>query len=105
MKNMRIKNTADAWVETKTELLTTTIKHAVLDIEDFLKVVREEAFGEGKPRAAANTLQLLAEAAERYAVTARMHDAQLVTLLCMQEVVDSEEGGGLDNDERRKTGA
>ena len=93
MKNMRIKNTADAWVETKTELLTTTIKHAVLDIEDFLKVVREEAFGEGKPRAAANTLQQLSETVARHARTANAQEAQFMALMRMQEVTNAEYTG------------
>lgn len=91
MENRRIKNIADAGVEHKTQLLTTAIKNAVLGIEDLLKEVREEAFGEGKPRTAANTLQVLAEAAARYAVTTKGYAAQLATLKLVQEVVDSEQ--------------
>ena len=90
MENRRIKNTADAGVEYKTELLTTAIKNAVLGIEDLLKEVREEAFGEGKPRTAAVTLQVLAEAAARYAVTARVYAAQLETLVRMREAANEE---------------
>lgn len=90
MENRRIKNTADAGVEYKTGLLTTAIKNAVEGIEDLLKEVREEAFGEGKPHQAAMTLQVLAEAAARYAVTARVYAAQLETLKLIQEVVESE---------------
>ena len=91
MENRRIKNTADAGVEYKTELLTTAIKNAVLGIEDLLKEVREEAFGEGKPRTAANTLQVLAEAAARYAVTTKVYAAQLATLKLIQDVVNAEQ--------------
>lgn len=93
MENRRIKNTADAGVEYKTGLLTTAIKNAVEGVEDLLKEVREEAFGEGKPRTAANTLQVLAEAAARYAVTTKVYAAQLTTLLCIQEVVNAEYTG------------
>lgn len=91
MENRRIKNTADAGVEYKTQLLTTAIKNAVEGIEDLLKEVREEAFREGNPRTAANTLQVLAEAAARYAVTTKVYAAQLTTLRLIQEVVDSEQ--------------
>ena len=91
MENRRIKNTADAGVEYKTQLLTAAIKNAVQGIEDLLKEVREEAFGEGKPRAAAVTLQVLAEAAARYAVTARVYAAQLETLTLIQQVVNAEQ--------------
>lgn len=90
MENRRIKNIADAGVEHKTQLLRTAIKNAVLGIEDLLKEVREEAFGEGKPGTAVNTLQVLAEAAARYAVTTKVHAAQLATLKLIQEVADSE---------------
>ena len=90
MENRRIKNIADAGVEHKTQLLRTAIKNAVLGIEDLLKEVREEAFGEGKPRTAANTLQVLAEAAARYAVMTKVYAGQLATLKLIQEVVDSE---------------
>lgn len=91
MKNRRIKNTADAGVEYKTGLLTTAIKNAVEGIEDLLKEVREEAFEEGKPRTAAVTLQVLAASAAKYAVTARICEAQLKTLKCMQEAANAEQ--------------
>ena len=91
MENGLIKKSIDAGVEYKTGLLTTAIKNAVEGIEDLLKEVREEAFGEGKPRTAAVTLQVLAEAAARYAVTARICEAQLKTLKCMQEAANAEQ--------------
>lgn len=93
MENRRIKNTADAGVEHKTGLLTTAIKNAVEGIEDLLKEVREEAFGEGKPCSAAVTLQMLAASAAKYAVTARIYEAQLKTLKCMQEAANAEYTG------------
>lgn len=93
LENRRIKNTADAGVEYKNGLLTTALKNAVEGIEDLLKEVREEAFGEGKPRTAAVTLQVLAQAAARHAALAMAHEAQLTALKCMQDAANAEYTG------------
>lgn len=90
MENRRIKNTADAGVEAKTKELTEALEGAVEDINSLLITLRHGMFTQ-RPWDAANTLQVLAEAAARYAVTAGIYAAQLETLKLIQKVVDSEQ--------------
>lgn len=90
MENRRIKNTADASVKSKTNALTTAIETAVEDIDSLLTTLRHE-ISVKHPRQAAVTLQVLAEAAARYAVTAGIYAAQLETLTLIQEVVNAEQ--------------
>lgn len=61
-------------------------------IQGLLLVFRHEMFTQ-RPWDAAMTLQLLAEAATRHAVTARAHQAQLTALMRMQEVANAEYTG------------
>lgn len=84
-----IKNSIDASVEAKTKELTEALEGAVEDINSLLITLRHGMFTQ-RPWDAAITLQLLAKAAARHAVTASVYAAQLTTLKCMQEVVDSE---------------
>lgn len=89
MENRRIKNTADASVKSKTNALTTVIETAVEGIDSLLTTLLHE-ISVKHPLQAAVTLQVLAEAAARHAVTAGIYAAQLETLKLIQEVVDSE---------------
>ena len=89
MENRLIKKSIDASVEAKTKELTEVLEHAADDMNSLLITLWHEMSTQ-HPWDAAMTLQVLAEAAARHAVTARAHQAQLTTLKCMQEVVDSE---------------
>lgn len=89
MKDGLIKNSTDASVEAKTKELTEALEGAVEGINSQLITLRHGMFTQ-RPWDAANTLQVLAEEAARYAVTARVYAAQLATLKLIQEVVDSE---------------
>lgn len=85
-----IKNAMDASVEAKRKDLTTLVCDAIENIEDVVNELRDRAFVEGSPIMASLILQALAEAAARYAVIAKMHDAQLKTLVRMQEAANEE---------------
>lgn len=89
MKDGHIKNSIDASVEAKTKELTEALEGAVEGINSLLITLRHGMFTQ-RPWDAAITLQVLAEAAAGHAVTASVYAAQLKTLKCMQEVVDSE---------------
>lgn len=79
-------------MERNTKELTTAIGNAVESIDSLLNTLRHEILVE-PPRQAALRLQVLAEAAARYAVIARVHAAQLTTLMCMQEAANAEYTG------------
>lgn len=89
MKDEAIKNAIDASVAEKTKELTEALEGAVEGINSLLITLRHEMFTQ-HPWDAAMTLQVLAEEAARHAVTAKVYAAQLKTLKCMQEAVDSE---------------
>ena len=89
MKDEAIKNSIDASVEAKTKELTEALEGAVEGINSLLITLRHGMFTQ-RPWDAAITLQVLAEAAAKYAVTARIYEAQLKTLKCMQEAANAE---------------
>ena len=89
MENGLIKNSIDASVEAKTKELTEALEGAVEGINSLLITLRHEMFTQ-HPWDAAMTLQVLAEAATRHAVTARAHQAQLTVLMRMQEAANEE---------------
>lgn len=89
MKDGLIKKSIDASVEAKTKELTEALEGAVEDINSLLITLRHE-ISVKHPWDAAMTLQVLAEAAARYAVTARAHQAQLTLLMRMQEAANEE---------------
>ena len=89
MKNGLIKKSIDASVEAKTKELTEALEGAVEGINGLLITLRHEMFTQ-HPWDAAMTLQVLAEAATRHAVTARAHQAQLTVLMRMQEAANEE---------------
>ena len=90
MKDEAIKNAIDASVAEKTKELTEALEGAVEGINSLLITLRHEMFTQ-HPWDAAMTLQVLAEAAAKYAVTARICEAQLKTLKCMQEAANAEQ--------------
>ena len=79
-----------ASVEAKTKDLTEVLEHAAECIEAFLKDMRHEMFVKS-PRTAAGTLQVLALATARYAVGAKISEAQLTALMRMQEAANAEQ--------------
>lgn len=81
-----------ASVAAKTKELTEALEGAGKSIQGMLRLLRHEMFTQ-RPWDAAMTLQLLAEAATRHAVTARAHQAQLTTLMRMQEMANAEYTG------------
>ena len=89
MKDEAIKNSIDASVEAKTKELTEALEGAVEGINSWLITLRHGMFTQ-RPWDAAVTLQMLAESAAKYAVTARAHQAQLTALMCMQEAANAE---------------
>lgn len=93
MKDGLIKKAIDASVEAKTKELTGALEYAARGIEDFLKDMRQDMFVERRSCSAAVTLQMLAASAAKYAVTARICEAQLKTLKCMQEAANAEYTG------------
>ena len=90
MENGLIKKSIDAGVAEKTKELTEALEGAVEGINSLLITLRHEMFTQ-HPWDAAMTLQVLAKAAAKYAVTARICEAQLETLKLIQKVVDSEQ--------------
>ena len=92
MENGLIKKSIDASVEAKTKELTEALEGAVEGINSLLITLRHEMFTQ-HPWDAAMTLQVLAEAATRHAVTARAHQAQLTVLMRMQEAANEEYTG------------
>lgn len=90
MKDGLIKKAIDASVEAKTKELTGALEYAARGIEDLLKDMRQDMFVERRSCSAAVTLQMLAASAAKYAVTARIYEAQLKTLKCMQEAANEE---------------
>ena len=93
MKDELIKKTIDASVEAKTKELTGALEYAARGIENLLKDMRQDMFVERRSCSAAGTLQMLAASAAKYAVTARIYEAQLTTLKCMQEAANAEYTG------------
>ena len=91
MKNGLIKKSIDASVEAKTKELTGALEYAARGIENLLKDMRQDMFVERRACSAAITLQVLAASAAKYAVTARICEAQLKTLKCMQEAANAEQ--------------
>lgn len=89
MKNELIKKAIDASVKAKMRDLTNELKDAVKTIGDLLQALHHEMFTQ-RPWNAVNTLQVLSEASTRHAVTARVYEAQLTTILCMQEAANAE---------------
>ena len=89
MKNGLIKKSIDASVEAKTKELTGALEYAADVMNGLLITLRHEMKVKHQHQAV-QTLQVLAQAAARYAVLAMAHEAQLTALRCMQEVVDSE---------------
>ena len=89
MKDEAIKNAIDASVAEKTKELTEALEGAVEGINSLLITLRHEMFTQ-HPWDAAMTLQVLAEAATRHAVTARAHQAQITVLMRMQEAANEE---------------
>lgn len=92
MKDGLIKKAIDASVEEKRKELTGELEHAAQGIDRLLITLRHELFVK-QQREAALTLQVLAEAAERHAVTARVCEAQLTALMRMQEMANAEYTG------------
>ena len=89
MKDEAIKNAIDASVAEKTKELTGKLEYADDCLNSLLITLRHE-MAVKHPHQAAQTLQVLAQAAARHAALAMAHEAQLTALKCMQEVVDSE---------------
>lgn len=89
MKDELMKKAIDASVAEKTKELTEKLEYAADCLNSLLITLRHE-MAVKHPHQAAQTLQVLAQAAARHAVTASVYAAQLTTLKCMQEVVDSE---------------
>nr|DAL47533.1 MAG TPA_asm: hypothetical protein [Caudoviricetes sp.] len=90
MKDGLIKKAIDASVAEKTKELTERLEYAAQGIDSLLITLRRE-MDVKHPHQAAQTLQALAQAAARHAVFAMAHEAQLTTLLCIQEVVNAEQ--------------
>lgn len=89
MKDELMKKAIDASVAEKTKELTEKLEYAADCLNSSLTTLRHD-MAVKHPHQAAVTLQVLAQAAARHAVTASVYAAQLTTLKCMQEVVDSE---------------
>ena len=89
MKNGLIKKAIDASVEAKAKELTEALEYAADGMNSLLITLRHEMSTQ-HPWDAAMTLQVLAEAATRHAVTARAHQAQLTVLMRMQEAANEE---------------
>ena len=89
MKIGHMKKSIDASVEAKTKELTEALEYAADGINSLLITLWHGMYTQ-RPWDAAITLQVLAEEAAGHAVTASVYAAQLKTLKCMQEVVDSE---------------
>lgn len=87
-----VEKEIDASVEAKTKDLTEALEHAAECIEAILKDMRHEMFAKS-PRTAAGTLQILAVATARYAVEAKIREAQLIALMRMQEAANEEYTG------------
>lgn len=92
MKNELIKKAIDASVAEKTKELTGKLEYAADGMNSLLITLRHE-MDVKHPHQAAQTLQVLAEAAARYAVTARVYAAQLTALMRMQEAANAEYTG------------
>ena len=92
MKDEAIKNAIDASVAEKTKELTGKLEYAADCLNSLLITLRHE-MAVKHPHQAAQTLQVLAEAAARHAVTAKVYAAQLTTLKCMQEAANAEYTG------------
>lgn len=89
MKDEAIKKTIDASVAEKTKELTGKLEYADDCLNSLLITLRHE-MAVKHPHQAAQTLQVLAQAAARHAALAMAHEAQLTALKCMQEAANAE---------------
>lgn len=89
MKDGLIKKAIDASVAEKTKELTGKLEYAADGLNSLLITLRHE-MDVKHPHQAAQTLQVLAQAATHHAVLAMAHEAQLTALRRMQDAANAE---------------
>lgn len=92
MKDEAIKNAIDASVAEKTKELTGKLEYVADCLNSLLITLRHE-MAVKHPHQAAQTLQVLAQAAARHAALAMAHEAQITALKYMQEAANAEYTG------------